>query len=352
MNRRLRAPIAAGILFILMLAIGACNVFEVTNDAEKPVYDQAEEHLREGDYDKAREVLGDAVADSTDAMALYLNSKIAVQEAEIDLARIVTLIESQGESDGDNMALLDLIDELEKAEQTRWYRANMEVKSNLTRIWRGDTEGILSRDDVALGYSVSSLLTAVLGIRDTNRDGIIDSSDFLITLSFITQLGQSAADGYEIDGGEFVDDQGQLQSFDGLSVFLGDWGAAKYAVGQGKTKYEPDDINPYLSFIISVMGDGVEGVIELLQNMGGTTFDPELIRENFDEVASVINYYWYDDNEDNDGDGVVDEEQINGIDDDGDGLVDEDTDLHPADPDTDDNANPDFIKVFKSWRDR
>ena len=136
-------------------------------------------------------------------------------------------------------------------------------------------------------------------------------------------------------------------------MFLGDWSAAKpAAAGQGKSEYEPDDINPYLAFIISVMSDGIDGVVQLIQNMGGTTFDPELIRENFDEVASIINYYWYDDNVDNDGDGRIDEEQINGLDDDGDGLIDEDTDYHPSDPDTDDNANPDFLALYHRWENR
>ncbi len=350
MNRWLHVLSTALVLCSTVALFGACNIFDATNDAEKPMYDQAEEFIREGNYAGAREVLADAVADSTDAMALYLNSKIAVLEAGIDLSTIVDLVESGNESDGGNLALLETIDGMSKAEQTAWYRANKEVKANLTRIWNGNTTGILKKDDVAFGYSVSSLLTGVLGIRDTNQDGVINDDDFTINLSFLSQVaGQADVSGYAITGATQLDDFGNIETFSGLEMFLGDWMAPKPA-GTADASYGPDNINRFLAFILSVMDDGVEGILELLSKMGDTTFDPNLIRDNFDYIATVINFYWYDDGIDNDGDGRVDEETINGLDDDHDGLFDEDSNYHPADPNPNDNAG--YTGVFYRWQNR
>lgn len=351
MNRWLHVLSTAFVLCSSVALFASCNIFEATNDAEKPVYDQAEEFIRDGNYADAREVLADAVADSTDAMALYLNSKIAVLEAGIDLSTIVDLVESGNESNGSNLALLETIDGMSKAEQTAWYRANKEVKANLTPIWNGNTQGILKKDDVAFGYSVSSLLTGVLGIRDTNQDGNINNDDFTIDLSFLSQVaGQADVSGYAITGAAFLDDNGmELESLPGLQMFLGDWMSPKPA-GTAAASYGPDSINRFLAFILSVMDDGVDGILELLNKMGDTSFDPELIRENFDYVATIINFYWYDDGIDNDGDGRYDEETINGRDDDGDGLVDEDSNYHPADPTPNDNAG--YTDVFYRWQNR
>jgi hypothetical protein len=129
-------------------------------------------------------------------------------------------------------------------------------------------------------------------------------------------------------------------------MFLGTW-VAKTA-GTGDAGYGPDDINRFLAFIISVIYDGADGVIVLLEKMGDNSFDSDLIRENFDNVATVINCYWYDDNIDNDGDGRVDEEQINGDDDDHDGLTDEDSNYHTLDPTPNDNTA--YVHVYNNWK--
>ena len=238
------------------------------------------------------------------------------------------------------------------AEKTAWYRANMDIRANLRKIWYGDTVGPMKKNDIALGYTVANMMSGVLGLRDTNRDGVIDANDFQLDMSFISNIGASGVDGFNLSGAKIKDDQGQIienLSFDGLTVFLSDWSgkAVSSATDAAQYRYGPDDINPLIAFVLSVLSEGVDSVLLLVQSQGETAFEATDIEKNLDEIALIINYYWYDDGIDNDGDGTVDEEQIDGIDNDGDGLIDEDSDHHPSDPTNRENTG--FRHVWEKW---
>jgi hypothetical protein len=79
-----------------------------------------------------------------------------------------------------------------------------------------------------------------------------------------------------------------------------------------------------------------------------TSYDPEDIKKFIPEIARIINFYWYDDGEDNDGDGRTDEEEINGIDDDGDGLIDEDS-HYMKDYDPTPGPHNQYIPIWEYW---
>jgi hypothetical protein len=72
--------------------------------------------------------------------------------------------------------------------------------------------------------------------------------------------------------------------------------------------------------------------------------------EYLNQITSIINYYWYDDGEDTDGDGRVDEETINGLDDDHDGLIDEDTGYYPTDPTN--SRNRQYNSIWREWKNK
>ncbi|MFC1692375.1 hypothetical protein ACFL1R_02595 [Candidatus Latescibacterota bacterium] len=337
------------ILLITAALVAGCNIFDFTNDAEKSPVDRAEDAIREGDYALAREVLAEAGQDSTDSILLYLNAKIAILEAEVDIIEIVELIEGQDAKSEDDLAILTLIDDLDNARQTAWYQGNMEAMSNLLKLWNEETTGVILKDDIALDYTISNMMSGVLGLRDTNRDGAIDENDFHIDLSFVESIGSEGLDGFDLNGGSFVDDAGQTVDFKGLEVFLGEWSASKVSASSkviGKKGYEPDDINDLIAFILSKLENGLGGIRSLLKS-DNSSFDADDIKEYIDEIAAIINYYWYHDGIDNDGDGRIDEETINGLDDDGDGLVDEDSGYHPSDPTNTENTQ--YIDIWLEW---
>ena len=335
----------------LVFLVVSCNIFGFTSDAEKTPIEKAEDAIREGNYEKARKALAASVADSTDAMALYLNAKVALLESGVDMAQFLDLIEGQDNlSGGDDLAILDKINDMDNTEQTALYRANMEIVANLKKIWNQKTSGIMEKDDISLDYSISNMMSGVLGLKDTDRNGIINANDFQLDLSFLSDAGQSGSDGFNFDGGSFIDDEGQSVDFNGLEVFLGDWavGAGKAsAVSAGKSGYEPDDINPLLAAVLAFLNDGSESIFSMISDNEDTSFDTEEIKQYIDEIGLIINYYWYDDDIDNDGNNGADEEIINGLDDDGDGLIDEDTDYHPADPTSEPNTQ--YYDIWAKW---
>ncbi len=335
------------------LLLAGCNIFDFASDVEKSPTERAEDAIRDGNYAKAKDELADAVADSTDAMALYLSAKIALLENGIDLAKIAELVEKQEDiENGSNLAILELIDEMSDTEKTDWYHANMDVRAIISKIWEEKTNGLLEKDDIALDYTISNMMSGVLGLRDTNRDGDINNNDFQINLSFIEDLGSSSTDGFNFDGAMIKDESGIVvedMKFEGLTIFLGEWqGTAKAAAET--YHYTPNDINQLLAFVLSLLDDGAESLTMFLGDVD-SSFDIEDIEENMTEIASIINYYWYHDGVDNDNDGRVDEEMINGKDDDNDGLIDEDSHYHPADPINSENeVITNFIHVYEKWQ--
>lgn len=328
------------------LLLTGCNIFDFTSDAEKTPTDKAQDLIRDGKYQQARSLLSDSVKDSSDAMALYLDTKATMLAAGVDLVKIAELVDNSGSADeGQSLEILDTIDALSYNEQTAWYHANLDAVANLSKIFYGKIKSDFDPEDIALDYSVAGLMSGVLGIRDTNRDGAIDGNDFKFNINFQSPK-DSDLEGYAFDGGTFTNDQGQNVQFTGLEVFLGDYafGAAK---ASGLSGYEPDDINDLIAFVMNLLTTSTDG-LKILIGKNINTLDPDKIDEYIAEIGNIINFYWYDDGIDNDGDGRTDEETINGKDDDNDGLIDEDTKYYPgADPTN--TRNTQYKTLWENW---
>jgi len=317
------------IAILTLLLVGGCNIFEFVSDKEQTPADEAEEAMRDGDYAKAREALAESVKDSTNSIALYLNAKAILLDSGINVLEIVDLIEGGDSVDGANLTLLSKFDDMGTSKQNDWYQKNTEVLQNLSRIYQNEAVGILSAEDIALDYTVSSMVTSVLGLRDTNRDWKIDDDDFNLALAF-----ESALDGYDFDGGSYIDETGNPQDFAGLSVFLGDWqsqtgkvSASTADTPNGKAGYNTGMINQYIAFILGMLENSSDSIGLLISQKIDSSFDSNDIDEYIGQIAAIINFYWHNDGEDNDGDGLHDEELLDGVDNDEDGLIDEDTDF-------------------------
>lgn len=351
MTRNLRLAL----VFASAIAFGAfaagCNIFDFASDAEQTNIEQAEESIRDGDYDAAREVLADAVKDSTDSHALYLDAKAQLREAGVDIVEIVELVEGQNATSGQELGILEIVDGLSDEEQTAWYQANLNISSNLRKIFNEETTGPFTPEDIALEYTISNLMSGVLGIRDTNGDRVIDDDDFSLDVLF-----NNASDGYALTGGTYEDAQGFEQTFTGLEVFLGTFASKTATPGAstGKAGYAPDDINRLILHVMYLLDNSRDALKLLIQNTlddeGNTTFDPNEIDNYVLQIASLINFYWYDDGIDTDGDGATDEETINGRDDDGDGFIDEDTRYHQVDPTN--IRNTQYYQTWFAWKNR
>ena len=324
-----------------------CNIFSFAGDTEKTPIEKAEEAIRDGNYAQAKQYLVNqatgALIDSTDSMVLYTYSKATLLQSGLNITKIVDLVQSKGAKTGTgSLALLTTLDQMGTGQQTAWYKANVDITQKLSAIWNNTARGDLQKKDIALDYTVSSILSGVLSLRDTNGDGVIDSKDFQINLNAI-KTGK--LDGFSFSGASTTDPStGKITQFPGLTAFLG--ATAKPVGINGLPGYTPDDINRLINIFLTLLETGEDSIVFMVQNATNSTFDPAEIRTYVHQIASVINFYWYNDGEDNDLDGKKDEEIIDGKDNDNDGLIDEDS----GSPNVPKNTK--YLPTFNAWKNK
>jgi len=332
------------IFFMGIVLFAGCNLFSFVGDAEKTPVEKAEEAIRNGNYTQAQQDLVNqstgALVDSTDSMVLYTYAKATLLQSGLNITKIVDLVQSSKGAQGNGgLALLATLDQIGPTQETVWYKANIDISRRLMPIWNNVARGDLKKDDIALDFTVSSILSGVLSLRDTNGDGVINSNDFQINLSSI-KTGK--LDGFSFSGASY-----NGTTFPGLTAFLG--GTAKTTgTAAGIPGYTPDDINRLINIFLTLLENGEESIVYMVQNATDSSYDINEVRQYVHQIASIVNFYWYNDGIDNDGDGRIDEETINGKDDDGDGLTDEDT----RSIDQNVPKNTSYRTMFYSWQNR
>ena len=347
------------LLLLITTATGCFNIFGFTSDKELSPVEKAEEAIRDGDYAKARQEVEGDVETTDDSMVLYTYAKAVILEANLDIATIVDLV--QGETtveSGFNNPILEKFDSLSLKTQNDWYYSNIEVSRVLFKIWDEQVTGDIHKDDIALDYTIANVMSSILGLRDINQDMEINPDvDFsldLISIDFDGDVGFVLGDIQKDENGIPIIDQNTGVPLNaGLLAFLGDW-VGKSAGGMAES-IKPDDINPFINFILTKLDEGEESIRFLMDQFideddEESSIDYDEIQEYITDIGKYVNYYWYNDGRDNDGDGNIDEETIDGIDNDGDGLIDEDTDYHSAGEVQVDIT--DYIDTFESWLER
>ncbi len=305
MSKRIKFLHHLAVLLAVTVLCAGCNIFGFASDVELSPVEKAEEAIREHDYVKAKAALSDVIypdpddpkiliIKTNDSMELYTYAKAALLESGITLLEIMDLAQNDEESGlGANNPILSIIDNKfseDPSEVNAWYQQNRYIQQVLQLIADGETYGIFETDDIALDLAISSLMSCMLGIRDTNQDGFIDDKDFNLAF-LLTQHGD--IDAFALEG-----------LYDAF-------------------KDDPQEINDLIEFIGTSAENSAKG-ISLLVGEEQAEF-VEDIQSNIEDTKQFLDYYKYDDGVDNDGDGRIDEELFNGIDDDFDGLVDEDT---------------------------
>ena len=349
-----KLPHVSVLLLFIILSPGCTNIFGFTSDKEKTSVEKAEDAISGGDYTKAREELEDEIETTNDSMVLYTYAKAVLLEADLDVATIVDLV--QGETsveDGSNNPILEKFDLLDVETQNAWYKSNIKVSEVLKKIWSGQTTGAIDKDDIALDYSVANIMSCILGLRDINQDLEINPDvDFNLDL---ISFGVNGDGGFvlgdiqkDISGNTIIDENTGKPLNAGLTAFLGELTAK---ISRPSATIKPDDINPFINFVLTKLDEGESSIKYLLEkyvNDSDSSIDYDEIEKYIAEIGVYVNYFWYNDGIDNDGDGVADEETINGLDDDNDGLVDEDTKRHEKGEATVPITN--YIDMFNKWR--
>ena len=279
--------VAAGLL-VLGGAAG-CNIFEWTVDEESfdALMADGRDAIQSGDYDTALRKFTAAVdLEPRHAEARFLLAKSAVLADDVDVLSIVkTLTEEDGGA--------SVIFAYQTPTANAIYRVNAVVIDNLEPIRIGEANvGTFAAADVDLDLAIGYTLRGILRLRDTNGDGVIDGNDV-------------SPDLFRLNGG----DPFSLTGLDNVP---------------------PEDLNDMLDDVQDLLTSGED----LLDGLDGGGIDSEELEEVVGDLDGDLTSYYVNTGVpgnpgegDNDGDGLTDEECLNGVDDDGDGIVDEDARL-------------------------
>jgi hypothetical protein len=290
--RKLRlAALLGGICFV-----AACNnIWEWTADdgSFEALMADGRKAIQASDYALALEKFSGAVESRPrHAEARYYLAKAAVLNGDVDVFSLVqTLTDTESEEIGAQQ-----IYEYPLATANTIYQVNHVVLGSLEPVHDGWADlGRYRLTDVRLDLAVAYMLSGILRIRDTNGDGVIDENDL-------------SPEDLGLNGGGDED-----FSFDGLDSI------------------PPEDLNDMLDDLVDLLTDGGD---LLLEDLGDHGVDTDELNDLIDQLGGDLAMYYVNTGTpgnpgegDNDGDGVSDEECINGLDDDADGLVDEDARL-------------------------
>ena len=276
--------------FLVVLLAGCENIWGWTADDDSfdALMSDGRDALRNEQYALAEEKFTEAVQRRPQhSEARYYLAKAAVLNADVDVYFLVQTLTNDTPA---NSAIEIFNYEAPRANAI--YRANYVVLKNLEPIRRGlALQGDIPRQNVDLDLSIAYLLRAILRLRDTNGDGLIDGGDLSPAAFLLSQLGGGIA-------------------FEGLQNLT------------------PAQINAMLGEAGSLLFDGSVVVLDVAGDSG---IDVEALQNVYASLQSDVAAYYLNNGipgnpgeGDNDGDGVADEECFNGLDDDADGRTDED----------------------------
>lgn len=278
----------AAVVFVLALS-GCENLWSWTADEDgfDAALEEGRSAMRVGEYARAEVAFTRAVdLRPRSGEARYYLAKAAVLGSGVDVVTLVRTMTDEGEAGAVTVF------EYPASHADAVYRVNAVVLDALEPIRASEAlEGSFDASDVDLDLALAYSLRGILRLRDTNNDGRIDADDV------------SVEDFSLLSDGDFA-----LSGLDNIP---------------------PEDLNDMLDDLNDLLGDGGDALADALSDSG---VDVEDLEEILDSLGGDISMYYVNTLlpgnpgiGDNDLDGRVDEECLNGVDDDGDGRIDEDS---------------------------
>ena len=302
---KLRAGISLLGLLFMVLTLSSCNIFSWTSspDEGEDLLEEGLDFMFDGDFEAAERLF--ALGLLTDP----LNSDLIYNHAKATLlssgTSIVTIIDKLANFDQQSTGLeVPFLDSRWPGEQDTLYRTNIVIFEDLKPIFNEETTGSIKKEDISLDIFIANTVRGILTIADTDGNDSITVKDFQLNF-----LSTDSGFGF-----------GALDSLD------------------------PNDLNKLLSNMGNILGSGGDLLSGFL---GESTIDTTAIDSLLEDITGQLDFYFVntapgDTNNpgygDNDGDGIADEECLNGDDDDGDFLIDEDTLI-----------DSEIIKLFPLW---
>lgn len=292
-------------LFLLFLGIGLqhCdqNIWSFTapNKSVAGLIEQGKTEMNDGKYEEAKATFAQAIQqDSTSTKAHYYHAKAALHASGFNSIVVGNAI-IKSQSNG-QLPFMDM----GKDSANALYQVNETIINDLTPISDGDITGTITPKEINLDLTIATVARAILSFRDTNGDGTINNQDVNLTFNFLN-FGNLP--------------KGYISTSDTCNAL----------VVHNLNALTPQQINALINRVTILLTRSGGFLVNFLSNQG---FDAAALRHLINDVLCSAPYYYVNTGTphnpgigDNDHDGAVDEEQLNGLDDDHDGLFDEDT---------------------------
>ncbi|MDP8241241.1 MAG: hypothetical protein P9X24_19305 [Candidatus Hatepunaea meridiana] len=284
------------VLLAVLVMFTGCNIYKFTgpSDSQKSLIEEGKQMLRDGDYEGAFKKFDEALNnDPNNSEIRYLHAKAAMRRTGTNAITIATEL-SQLETNSADTSDLPFMN------FTTWpntranplYQGVIIANEDLQMINDGTATGIIKPKDIQLDLVIVLTVNGILLFRDTNGDKAIDDTD--INLEVFFQNGR-------------LNLQGIFKIFEQLDA---------EAVNNLLTN---------ISDILKVSGDVMGDFIRNMAEDEESGLDEDALDQVIENIQNGADMYLIEIDVDNDGDGLIDEEHLNGIDDDGDGLIDEDS---------------------------
>jgi len=312
MNRKL-IPLTV-LLLVSGLALSGCNLFGWTSgDSSDSLIDDGIQKMRDGDYQGALVDFTAAMEDDPNSSeARYYHAKATLLASGFNPFNIGIDLSEDNDDPGDNLPFTG--DNWTAGKSNSLYSAVRTVYEDLKPVYYEETHGQFTKKDIDLDFAVAAGVSGVLGFQDVNLDGVINSDDFKFQL---TNIGDQ---GYGFGQTNLVD---YLSQSGGVAKPIGTFDLDTCAL--------IDTFNYMLDNIAVIIEEARLVIDEIIaEHNEDNELDPEEINGFLLEVIDIAHYWKINDPADNDHDGLINEEIINGIDDDGDGFYDEDSHWDPC----------------------
>lgn len=291
------------VLLTLIALVLNCNIFDWTSGSNDEAFYEGLELFNDGQFAAARDKFAEAIkSDPMRSDFRYYHAKAVVFEADINyfaLAQNLIKIDTATVmnlklplySKEPNLSLAE-----DAAAKNRIYQSSRVCHEDISPIYQGKTHGDIQAEDIYFDYSILSLALAILRLRDSNGDGNITTDDFYFSI---------------------------FKSGDGRYTFD--------LVGVKDYLSTPENRQAFNRTLMKSVDYLADGLFSLLKIFGSDSkfFDRQELQALLNNIRTAAERYQMDDDRDNDNDGRIDEESLNGLDDDGDGLVDEDVGIVP-----------------------
>lgn len=291
------------LLLLIISFVSGCNIFDWTSKQNEEAFYEGLELFNDGKFSEAKAKFANAIkSDPERSDFRYYHAKAVVFEANLNyfaMAQNLVKIDTATVMNI-KLPLYTKEPDLSLAQDAEFknhiYQVSFVCHADLTPIYQEETHGDIRAQDIYFDYAIISLALALLRLRDTNGDGTITTDDFYFTI--------------------FKSSEGNY-TFDLLGV-------RNYL----STAENRQTFNRTLLKSVDYISDGIFSLLKIFSS-DTKFFDQQDLNNLLENIKTAANRYQMDDDKDNDGDGRIDEEILNGIDDDSDGVVDEDVGIIP-----------------------